>query len=188
MRLILLALVLGFFSPTPATAQGVPTPRLPHGLKLLDEFRLPAGWAGIWEDSDSVFVGCDALSLTNINTDRDTLCEGDELDTETEEGQQLECTGNADDDSYDITCTGSTTAEGCTATFTSRLIGNRNGNTATATIDVVISYSPPSACFELPNICTRIVTRSTRLGPPPEGYCTTPVEATTWGAIKARHR
>lgn len=187
--LILAALLCLPFAPAIVEARdsAIPAPRLSTVLRALgDDFSVPAAWTGIWEDSDSTFIGCGIESLIETSTDRDTLCLGETLAPEEPEVTYI-CTGTVTDTQVDMTCNASFVQEGCTISNTFEIHGTRTGNTSVVVVTLQTSFSPPSACFEQPDQCTRIVTRSTRLGPAPEG-CGTPVENTSWGSIKSRYR
>lgn len=187
LRLLLAALVTCCLIPTAAPARDRPAPDLTAALRAFGtDYPVPAAWLGIWEDQDSVYSGCTPSVLLNTSTDRDTICINDRIDPDsTIVGYS--CEGTVTETSIDLTCTGSVTQEGCTSTFSFHVVGTRTANTAVSVTTVRTSFSPPAACFGLPDQCTRIVTHSTRVGPAPPG-CATPVQSTTWGNLKALHR
>lgn len=187
-RMILAVLAAVLLVPSLAQARDVKALRLGEALRALGGgYTVPPAWAGLWEDQDSVFTGCTVETFQSTSTDQGVLCSGDLLEPDTTK-VVYSCEGTVTDTSVDITCTGSFDTEGCIATFSIRTVGTRSGNTSYTVSTVRVSYAPPESCFGIPDQCTRIVTHSTRLGPAPAEDCGTPVENTTWGSIKARHR
>jgi hypothetical protein len=149
------------------------------------DLTLPAAWAGIWIDADSLHLCSDPTVFFAI-TDTDTLCAGDPIEEEID-GVVLDCSGTYDDDSADIICVGGgEISPGCTVEYELTIVATRNGDSAFATTTINTTYLPPG-CDGEPDTCVVVETTSTRIGPPPPD-CVTAVEAGTWGRIKARYR
>jgi hypothetical protein len=115
----------------------------------------------------------------------DTLCTGDPI----EEGAgdvTLNCTGTIDEDSANITCTGSDeVSPGCTVDYEMTIVSTRNGETFFIESTLNATYEP-KLCDSVPNTCLVTKSHGTRVGPePPE--CATPVQPGTWGQLKARY-
>ncbi len=148
-------------------------------------YTIPAAWSGIWQYEDSTYQ-CTPRVLTGTDSGLDTLCAGTSFEPDTTEGINYDCTGTVTDTFVDITCTGAIKFEGCSATFETRSIGNRTGETFIATTTISTTWTPPGCAFQ-PNTCEQIVSRNTRIAPQPEG-CATPALQGTWGALKSRYR
>lgn len=183
-----LSIVLGcLMIPDYAESRGLRVPRLGTGSRALAVSpTVPAGWAGIWQNRDSTYVGCLDPQLDETSTDLDTLCVGESLGL-MGDGLNYACEGTFDDGAFDLTCTGASQMEDCTAHFDLHMTGTRTGDTAVTVSTLRIRFGPAEACFNQPDQCTRIVTHATRLGAPP-AECATPVRTTTWSGVKALYR
>lgn len=155
-------------------------------------FTVPAEWAGVWASTDSVY-DCPVIVLDHVSASIDTLCAGQDVMYGVDTGGYdivVDCTGTVTPTSIDVTCTGSSEVMAdCTATMTLHIQGTRTGDTSVTITTMQITYSGSAfGCDLLPPMCTRTVSRSTRTGPAPSAYCTTPVTPQSWGALKVRYR
>lgn len=145
---------------------------------------VPAAWAGVWSYADSTF-DCTTDELLGGDASVDTLCTGANL----QPGGvgALDCSGTVSDTNVNVTCMVSEEIfPGCSVEVMWSLVGVRTGNTATVTVTNSVSYSPPGCLFK-PDSCTRTESTGTRVAPEPPG-CGTPLDAGSWGSIKARYR
>jgi hypothetical protein len=149
---------------------------------------IPAEWSGIWSSIDSTY-DCEGV-LQGVGASLDTLCAGTELTFDEAEGFALDCTGSADANGVDMTCTYSEEiVTDCTLTVTFILEGTRTGDSYVVTNTVSFDYAGTAIeCGFIPDSCTRTVLRATRIAPEPAAYCATPVEASTWGRVKSQYR
>jgi hypothetical protein len=164
----------------------------PAARAATSSYTVPPEWAGVWVDQDSVYQ-CPALTLTGTSTSTDTLCAGQDVMAGLDTGGfefTLDCTGTATATTLDVTCTGSAEVmAGCTVTMTIHTQGTRTSDTAVTVTTSQLSYSGSAfGCDLLPASCTRRVSRSTRTGPAPAAYCSTPALPQSWGALKVRYR
>lgn len=186
--LLVLSIVLGcLMLPDYAESRGFRLPRLATGSRALGvNPTVPAAWAGIWQFENSIYVGCLDPQLDDTDTDLDTLCVGEPLGF-MGDGLNYACEGSFGDSEIDLTCTGVSFLDDCTAHFDLRMTGTRTGDTADIVSTLRISYSPAMSCFDMPDDCTRIEAHMTRIGAPP-AECATPVRTTTWSGVKAFYR
>lgn len=148
-------------------------------------YTIPDEWAGVWQTVDSTY-SCTPRLLETTDTFLDTLCRGTSAEPDTAEGFDYNCTGTVTPTSINLTCTGSFTFEGCTATFTVTTTGTRSGDTAITNTRFTTTFTPSLCAFQ-PDTCKDIVQYTTRLGPEPP-TCTTSTLKGTWGELKTRYR
>jgi hypothetical protein len=92
--------------------------------------------------------------------------------------------------SVDVSCSYTEVLDeksGCSVTVTISIEGPRSGDTANVTSTFSQDFEPDGCFFGFPDECTRTEGVGTRIGPEP-AECATPVEAATWGKIKAQYR
>ncbi len=187
-RFALLALAATLLAAASVQAAPPQAPRLGQAVALLGGGQtVPSAWAGVWQNVDSTYTGCDVLAPIGTSNATDTLCTGQTLLPDTTGIGSLNCNGTVTDTQVDITCTGSTAQDSCTIDFTYHITGTRTGNSAVFVTTLVQHYSPPSACFFLPDQCMRFVSRGTRIAAEPP-TCGTPARRTTWGTVKTLYR
>ena len=152
------------------------------------DLTIPAAWAGVWDIRDTT-RNCGG-PVTETDAGLDTLCTGASV-FESPDGAPVsfDCTGTITDTVVDVDCTASfEVSPDCLATFTVALDATRTGDSYTAIQTMSITYSGGGlGCDLIPDTCTTTATTGTRIGPEP-AECATPVEATTWGRVKARYR
>lgn len=165
----------------------------PRALTLAEIFRsgtyvIPSEWAGVW-DSDLVDYECGTSNIINTESYADTLCTGQSIDPN-DEGVPFEinCTGTIGPNAVDVECTGSDIVLGCTVTITYSIDGTRTNDTSFITQEYSLDYEPNGIqCGFQPDDCVRTEITATRIAPEPPN-CLTPVDANTWGQVKARYR
>ncbi len=172
-----------------ASAAETPRPTFFDVIRALSHERgdntIPAAWAGVWNFVDSDY---DCITKEFIGTDAnvDTLCTGTPVIDD--EGFKLNCSGTIDDTSVDVTCTYTEELDkGCSVTISISLEGTRSGDTANVTTTFSQDYTPDGCAFGIPDNCTRTEGVGSRIGPEP-AECATPVDAVTWGRVKAGYR
>ncbi|NOT32608.1 MAG: hypothetical protein HOP12_00385 [Candidatus Eisenbacteria bacterium] len=179
----------------PCLLHAAPTPAAPiHAIRWLTAVKvlgggntIPAAWAGVWQVEDSLYTGCNPLIPSSTDSFLDTLCTGTSVDPDTTGIGNYDCTGTVTGTTIDITCNGSSMFGDCEAQFTYHTQGTRTGETMVVITTINTHYEPPADCFGLPDDCTRIVTRSTRISAEPI-ECTTATQPSTWGQLKSRYR
>lgn len=187
-RFALLALAATLLAAASVQAAPRHAPRFGTVLALLGGGQnVPSAWAGVWQNVDSTYTGCDVLVPAGSSSETDTLCTGQTLLPDTTGFGSMDCNGTVTDTQVDVTCTGSSAFDSCTVDFTYHITGTRTGNSALFVTTLTQHYSPPSACFFLPDACTRFVSRGTRIAPEPP-TCGTPARRTTWGTVKTLYR
>jgi hypothetical protein len=173
----------------------VPASATPRHLSFRDAFRLaqnikiPIEWDGVWDSLDSLYDCNDVLQ--EVEMSRDTLCGGAEFNSlETGSPVVFECTGTADANSADVTCTGfAQVAEDCEVHYSLHIVATRTGETAHVVTESSITYVGAGlGCDFLPDECTRTRAIASRVSPAPTDYCSTPTLPSTLGRIKAHYR
>lgn len=155
-----------------------------RALRLLDDYPTPSEWAGIYDYQVTIYLCGDETPFYN-QAMTDTLCAGEVYDPS---DSQENCTGSYTPTSIDLTCTWSEdVADSCTANYSITLTGTRNGGSLEETAIIHVTYSGGGCGEEYADLCTRTVITGTRVAPAPTN-CATPVEATSWGTIKALYR
>lgn len=125
-----------------------------------DSVTVPAAWAGVW-DIESTERECDSSTIDFEETYTDTLCAGEELDTD-DDLFMLDCGGTATDTKIDVTCTTTIPYEGGTATLTVKIVMNRTGDTMTATARFTVTVNGDVV------ECTENTLVGTRIAPAPD--------------------
>jgi hypothetical protein len=183
---LVVALVLATLSITPAasSAAGFASFSLEDAFRAGGSPPIPAAWAGVWAAADSIHA-CGNPTITGTDADFDTLCTGAPV---IDESGGLSCSGTADDVSANVVCSVTFPAgpPPCTAMISVSIVATRNGNSAFVTFTESTSFTPTN-CAGMPNTCEVTETTMTRIGPEPSP-CTSPVEASTWGGVKASYR
>jgi len=157
-------------------------PTFGDALRSAGDLTIPAAWSGIWAKEDSLHL-CSDPTVFVTRAGFDTLCTGATFDEEAG-GIMLNCTGMVDDDSADITCTGTDNSDpDCTVLFDVHIVAMRNGDSFFRVSTANITHEPPSCDFDG---CIVTETTATREFPEP-AECLTPVEPGTWGMIKSRY-
>lgn len=133
-----------------------------------DTIEVPAAWAGIWS-IHSVTRNCGSDTVISDDTSDETLCAGDDFVVdEGDFGVDASCTGTVTDTAVDISCSGQTTFEGVTYTYTFTLQATRTGDDFSGTSHTTISAAGETVeCFD-------DVVSAHRVGPAP-----TPCTGTT---------
>lgn len=148
---------------------------------LTDDPLVPQEWAGIWE-FDEITYDCDTGTQSASDMYVDTLCTGDPIVFESD--TSFTCTGTVTATTFDVTCTASfTELPGCTLHLEVQSYGTRNGDTAETTM---VTRGWWTGCG-FPASCDSVVGQGTRIASEP-AECATPVEETSWGALKAIYR
>jgi hypothetical protein len=144
---------------------------------------VPAEWAGVWENCDTVYTCAGAFQSASCDTD--TLCTGQVFDTD----PSISCSGSFTSTTYTEHCTGSGNILTCQYTTTIDSHGTRTADSSfsVSTISTTYSGADPTCGF-LPPQCAQINSHGNRLGPAPAAYCATPSQPTTWGQMKAHYR
>lgn len=150
------------------------------------DLTVPAAWAGIWSYVDTTRM-CGQETVENTSDGLDTLCTGDPAGPESGGFFTWDCTGTIDDTHFSISCTSSYMyLPGCTANYTLAIEATRTGETYVSTSTLNTVYSPPGCLFQQ-DMCIVTTTYSTRISGPP-AQCSSPVQPTTWGQVKALYR
>jgi hypothetical protein len=158
-------------------------------LKAAESVPVPPEWDGVWSTEDSTFECSGALR--GLGTGEYTLCSEKDFYTPPSGTQFIySCTGFADANTVDVTCTGfDQVAEDCELHFIFEFEATRSGNTATVVATTTITYEGAGlGCDFLPDTCTRTKSLATRTAPAPAEYCATPTLPSTWGRVKAQYR
>jgi hypothetical protein len=145
---------------------------------------VPPEWAGIWQTTDSTY-DCKGV-LQSVTTSLDTLCAGQTFESDT----TVSCTGSATSTTFDEHCTATgEIAPDCNYNLDLVTHGTRTGDTFFAVTVYHGTYvGSGSPCGLLPDQCQQINQHSTRTGPAPTEYCSTPAEPTSWGRVKSIYR
>ncbi|MBK8168079.1 MAG: hypothetical protein IPK64_19200 [bacterium] len=146
---------------------------------------VPEEWVGIW-DIELTTYDCTTNAILFTMAELDTVCSGSTFEDPDDTEFELTCTSSADADSYESHCEGTSAFEKCTGQFVFDFIGTITGDSYTATQTVTITYT--GDCFGIPDSCERTETTGTRIGGPPNPCQGTPVDAYSWGAVKAAYR
>lgn len=147
---------------------------------------VPEAWVGIWEIEMTTY-DCTTNAILFSTTDLDTVCPGSVFEDPDGGGEfTLECTSTVEADSYDSHCEGSSVFGDCTAQYVFDVTSTITGDSYTSTQTVSITYT--GDCFGIPDSCERTETTGTRIAGPPNPCEGTPVDAHTWGAVKAAYR
>jgi hypothetical protein len=183
LRLLAAGIVTLFITAQSARAADFRVPTLGDALLRAGNPTIPAAWSGIWAFEDSTHLCSDPMVIFT-STGFDTLCTGGSIE-EGQGGIPLDCTGTVDDNSVDVTCTGTDDSDPlCIIHYSFHLVANRNGDSFFAESTIDVTYEPSGCDFDQ---CIVTETTATRTGPEPPG-CLTPVEPSTWGTIKAQYR
>ncbi len=164
------------------------TPRFPGFPQVLmgETPQIPAAWSGIWETTDSVYDCADPPNLIATSTRTDTLCAGSDYSQELQ-GFELTCTGSADDNSAQLSCSGLVPyEEGCDLQFTMETQMTLSGQTAFS-VAQISAVPVPEGCIPFA-LCQIIRSHMFRTGPEPKDCALTPVRSTTWGQVKSIYR
>ncbi len=173
-----------------AAASEIPRPNLSDVFQSMARssggtITLPAAWAGVWNFEDSDY-DCITEEFLNSDANVDTLCTGQVINPD-ESPFQLDCTGSVNDTDIDVHCSGTFPfGPTCMVTMTFSLVAVRNGDNVSATTVFSQDFEPDNCALQ-PDNCIRTVGVGTRVGPEPPD-CLTPVEAATWGRVKAGYR
>jgi hypothetical protein len=185
-RIALVAIPLCLFITGSARAEGAITFKsFFHGLT--NSIPIPPEWSGVWANVDSSY-DCTTLALKSVNANNDTLCQGQQAFAPSSGLPfAIDCTGTADANSVHIHCSGSgLIITGCTASIDIQLDGTLTGDTYYAVNTTNITYTG-AGCLGIPNSCTLVHSRATRISAQP-ATCATPTQPSTWGKVKAYYR
>jgi len=162
-------------------AFAIMTPLIAHA-----DVDIPAEWYGIWE-LELTSYDCDTEEILFTSTSLDTICVGDVFQDPDPSSFTVECTASIDANSYTISCEGeSEIFPGCTAAFDYSGSATRNGDSYTSTTFTNITYA--GDCGPIPDTCQRTEITGTRIASAPDPCDSTPVESTSWSAIKELYR
>jgi hypothetical protein len=170
---------------------GADVPMAPHLSVWHEALRdgsvvIPPEWAGIWEIQSTAY-DCETDEVLYAGTFQDTLCTGSVIQNPGSEFE-ITCTGSADGATVINHCEGSgEILPGCIAEFTYDTSTTRTGDTFVSTTTSVMNYVG-DGCFGIPGSCTRYEQTGTRIASEPSPCADTPVEAESWGSIKALYR
>jgi len=146
---------------------------------------VPDEWVGVWELQTSAY-DCETDAFLFSRTDYDTICPGWGF-SDPEQDFEITCTGSADADSFEQSCTGSSEIlPGCTIAFVFDAAGTRTGDTYTAT--TIITTTATGSCMGFQGACQRIEVAATRIDPTPPDCTETPAAAWDWSTVKLRFR
>ena len=147
---------------------------------------IPEEWFGVWELQVASY-DCDTNELLFSSTQLDTICPGEVFEDPDPGDVDVTCTSSANATSYTIHCDGSGEAlPGCTINIVFDTNGTRTNDGYTAISTVTFTYV--GNCLGIPDSCTRTEVTGTRISGPTEPCESTPVENTTWAAVKAYYR
>lgn len=168
----------------PGLAHAAPRPDFRAWLRqIAADVPVPAGWDGIFEHTDSIYI-CGFGPLT-ASTDTDTVCVGKDFAPPVE--GTFTCTGSSTSTTFHIDCSGTTPfAPGCDLLVTGTYDGVKNGSGYDAVGQITGTDSPPGCAGG--SICLTVHVHATRLGDAPPAYCATPTVPRTWGSVKATYR
>lgn len=185
LRYFVLAIVVLSFMPRDAHSAAFHVPSFGQALRGSVP-SIPAAWAGIWTFRDTTHTCADPNTITGTDSGLDTLCTGQVFQDSTG-GVQVNCTGTVTDNSADVTCTGSFQFfPGCDVQFTNHLVATRNGNQAFVTTTFNTVYTPSMCLLQLDSCDVTESTLARIAGEPTS--CMTPVQRSTWGAVKVHYR
>jgi len=182
MKLIVCALALGSALLLAGSASARPFFRpgnFPQG-----EIVVPPEWAGVWSYSDTTY-NCQG-EVTDTSSGLDTLCAGQRFDTD----PSASCTGSSTSTTFEQHCTyDQELFPDCNLHFVSDSHGTRTGDTFYS-VSVFQSSTSGTAkgCDLFPPSCSQINSHTTRIGPAPSEYCSTPAQPTSWGQLKSLYR
>jgi hypothetical protein len=146
---------------------------------------VPEEWVGIW-DIEMTTYDCTTSAILFSTTELDTLCPGSVFEDPDDSEFELICTSSADEGSFESHCEGTSAFGDCTAQFVFDIVATISGDAYSATQTVSITYT--GDCFGIPDSCERTETTGTRIDGPPNPCQGTPVDAHSWGAVKAAYR
>lgn len=155
--------------------------------RVTDTIVIPPEWGGIWDVVDTTY-DCSG-NFNDTSTEPDTLCPGVRVVDSGEMGVDWSCTGSADANSVNVTCTGTMEAfPDCDATYTYVLSGTRSGDTYFVVLTMSVTYAGSAkGCDLIPTWCTQTNSHGTRTAPTPAEYCQTPTRSRSWGELKVRY-
>lgn len=147
----------------------------------------PPEWDGFWATIDSVYTCAGVFQSTSIGAD--TICGGKDYSSRPPgTGIELQCTGNADATTIDVTCTGSGPVfADCDADYTVVIHGTRTADTYFIVNTVNITFVG-TGCLGVPPQCIQVNSHGTREGQAPPDFCATPTKKSSWGEIKVLYR
>jgi hypothetical protein len=183
--LFVLAVAVLSILPSAAGAAGPPPMTFAEVLRSLGNPTIPAAWSGIWSYEDTMYV-CGNPAVTGTDAGLDTLCTGEWVADDPDDSFDFDCSGfTIDDNNANITCTFSMDFGGCLVDFSASYVATRTGDRYFLTSTVSQTFTP-TGCGGADEC---VVTEETadRIGPEFPA-CLTPVDATTWGSVKARYR
>jgi hypothetical protein len=144
---------------------------------------VPAAWAGIWANVDTVYTCAGVFQSTSSDTD--TLCTGQTLADST-----FNCTGSFDANTFTEHC--SATGEvftDCQYDVVLDAHGTLTNDTFFSVSTLATTYSGTGAgCNLVPPHCEQTNSHETRIGPAPASFCATPTQVESWGQLKAHYR
>lgn len=157
-----------------------------ESLSARGSIDFPAAFSGIWAYVDSTHE-CSSSDFT-VENGLDTLCTGEAFDIAGQAPPEitLDCSGSTiTDTSVNIHCTGSGFLDPCNVSVEFNVTGTRNGDTIVSTSTSEIISTGDLFCNFTQ--CYESFTTLQRTAPEPSD-CTTAVEGSTWGMIKALYR
>jgi len=168
----------------PGLSHAAPRPDFKAWLdKLRATVPIPAGWDGIYDHLDSVYI-C-GFGVLQTSRDTDTVCVNQEFQPPLE--GSFTCTGSSTSTTFHVDCNGTSPfAPGCDLNITGTYDGVKNGTGYDAVGQITGTDNPPGCVGG--TICLTIHVHATRLGDSPPAYCATPTLPRTWGSVKATYR
>ncbi len=146
---------------------------------------LPTDYQGIWNYTLTV-RDCETMFVFITDTGTDTLCADDAAVPDSTEGSNFSCEGTITGSGYNLVCSGTEAIDDtCSASFDYEITATLNGNNLSYVGIFNTTYDRcgeefPASCFRYEYTAVRVGNANTA--------CATPVESTTWGYIKSRHR
>jgi hypothetical protein len=191
MKRLVIALVLTSCTLAAASAAAGPVaPTSNNALRTMGiAVPIPPEWAGVWAVEDSTYNCLGAL--TGTSSTEDTVCVGQGA-YEPPPGTPVTftCDGTATATEVHMICTGSAEImPDCQMNMEIRIDAILTSDAYFSVTTITTSYAgTATGCDLIPGNCTQINSHGTRTGPAPTDYCATPVQPSSWGAIKAHYR
>ena len=183
---VVLAVVVLSILPSSARAAGPPPMSFGDVLRSLGNPTIPAAWAGVWTYEDTSYA-CGNPAVTGTDAGLDTLCTGQWVGDNPNDSFDFDCSGSTiDDNNANIICTFSMSFGPCQVDFSASYVATRTGDRYFLTSTVSQTYTP-LGCGGADQ-CEVTETTADRIAPEPPECPLTPVDATTWGSVKARYR
>ncbi len=147
------------------------------------QLQFPSSWAGVWEFTTTE-RDCGSTTITDMYTDIDTICTGDDFSAGDE--AEFNCDGFINDSAIDIDCSSTFDVfPGCELTIAYVVMGTRTGNNISGNETFSMTYVGDCPFADE---CTDGDIVGVRTAAEPPGCTSTAVTRLDWGRAKTLYR